>query len=476
MVLLALGVLVGYIIIGTILAVASRRYLRGVSEKEIFIAGGRMGGFLSALTYAATTYSAFMIVGLVGFTYDWGVGSFGFEITYFVATVGLLVAFAPRVWRMARKRGWVSPGEMLADLYGSRWLAVIASLIYLVALIPYASAQVKGIGDAFAGLAGEDAYILGVGLALVVMLVWSLVAGIWSVAVTDAFQGLWMLAAATGLLAWLYLKLAGSGLGLGEATGILASEGLLGLEGYWPPAKFLAFTLPWIFFAVTNPQVVQRLYIPRDEASLARMVRWFAVFGLYYTVLVTLIGLLARAGVEAGLLPEPPSRDAVTPTLLSLTHPLLAAVVFTSIVAAAVSTADSILLTLASSVSRDLGWMVEEKRRRALAVAAVLLVAVAMAGVAAARVGYIVGLSVLSSVMLLSLAPATIAAWAGYKAHPLAAAASIVSGFTLVAALIVYYRNPLAVFTATPLGLPVAAWVLTVSTLIVLIGVMARRT
>ena len=480
----ALAVLAIYMVAGTVLAWLSRRRMAGWSDREFFVAGGRLGSVASALTYAATTYSSFMIVGLVGFTYAWGVGSFGFELAYYIATVTLLLLFSRRVWRMARERGWVSPGEALADLYGSRALAVAASLIFLVALIPYAAAQLKGIGESFTAIAGgletsstraSGYYIAGVALAAAVMVVWSMVAGMWSVALTDALQGLWMLAAATGLLLWLYATLSGSGLGLGEAASILDEAGLTGLDPYWPLAKFLAFTVPWVFFAVTNPQVVQRLFVPRSESSLAGMIRWFAVFGLYYTVVVTLIGLLARAGAETGIIRyvDPEDRDLVTPSLLLQAPPLLAAAVFTSIVAAAVSTADSILLALASSVSRDL--IPHHPRRRVVAALAVALVAGAMTGVALARVGYIVALSVLSSLLLLPLAPVTIAAWLGLRPGARAGLAALAAGMAVNVAAALYYGSPLAAFASRPLGVPVSLWVLAASTVPLAVALLASR-
>ena len=476
---LSLLVLALYLSLGTLLAVLSRRRLASLTEREYYIAGGRLGAFLSAMTYAATTYSAFMIVGLVGFAYALGVGSLGFELAYFVATLALLTAFAPRVWRMARERGWVTPGDMLADLLGSRALAILAGLIYLVALIPYASAQLKGIGEAVAGLAGgsSDAYVYGVALGIIVMIVWSLVAGIWSVAVTDALQGLWMIFAGTALLVWLLGKIEGT-IGLGTAADMLVEEGLMSLGEFWKFNVFLAFTIPWVFFAVTNPQVVQRLYMPRDERSLAGMIRWFGVFGLYYTVLVTLIGLLARAGSVSGILPTVENKDQVTPTLLSLAHPLLSAMVFTSIVAAAVSTADSILLTLASSASRDLSLRAGE-RSVLRGVISALLVAAAMVAVAIKRPLYIVGLSVASSMMLLPLAPVTIAAWLGKRPGAPASVFSVLAGEAIlayeVAELMSAGKSLKALFVIAPWGLPVPAWQLIVSTVIVLLALLLKK-
>lgn len=441
-VVVSLLVLLLYLALGSLITVyARRRMARG--EGEFYLAGRRLTGFLSAMTYAATTYSSFMIVGLVGLAYFTGIGSLVFELSYLVATVVLLSIFSHRVWRMSRERGWVSPGEMLADLLGSPWVALAASLVFLVSLVPYASAQLKGIAETIVAIAGYSpdntgAYIAAVGAALLILLAWSLVAGVRGVVLTDAFQGLWMLTAGTLLFLWLASRVF-SGAGAGEVLTAMESAGLFRM---WSSSLLIGFVTPWVFFAVTNPQVVQRLYMPKDEESLRRMILYFALFGLYYTLLVVAIGFLARAGVELGIVDiDPQGRDQVTPQLLSLAHPLLAALVFTSIVAASVSTADSIILALASSASRDIGLLVlrlGERERLRLGYGAAALFTVLMAAFAASRIGYIVQLSVLSSVMLLGLAPVTIAAWLGLKVNPAFAISSIAAGPLIVAANVLY--------------------------------------
>jgi len=474
--LLGLAILASYLILGTALAVNSRRRLSGRSDVEYYVGGRRLGTFLAAMTYAATTYSAFMIVGLVGFAYSTGVGALGFELAYYVATLLLLVLFSRSVWRKSRERGWVTPGDMLSDLLGGRSIAVAVGVLYLVALIPYASVQLKGIGEAVAGMAGDDAaYLYGVIMGVLVMIIWSLVAGIWSVAVTDALQGLWMLGAGTLLLVWVFSKVS-SGIGLDRATELLLEDGMLDLNGFWKVNVFLAFTLPWVFFAVTNPQVVQRLFMPKDDKSLAGMIRWFGVFGLYYTVVVTLIGLLAKAGSLGGIFPliDFKHKDQVTPMLLSKAHPLLSAFVFTSIVAAAVSTADSILLTLASSASRDISVR-PGAQSLGRGVIAAILVAAAMVYVAALRVSYIVQLSVLSSLMLLPIAPVTIAAWAGKKPGAPISVVSIVAGELPLMYTAIETGSPLKAFLSTPMGVPVSIWMLAISAIIIAVGAMTER-
>jgi SSS family solute:Na+ symporter len=60
-----------YFLLGTIVALyAKRNMVRGVSD--FFIANRTISGFVAALTYSATTYSAFMLVGLAGLTYIGG--------------------------------------------------------------------------------------------------------------------------------------------------------------------------------------------------------------------------------------------------------------------------------------------------------------------------------------------------------------------------------------------------------------------
>jgi len=475
--LIGLTMLIAYILLGLAIAFYSRRFLKP-GEVDFYIASHRLGGLVAALTYSATTYSAFMMVGLVGLAYATGVGAHGFELAYYIATLALLTYFAPRVWARARSRGWVSPAEALSDHYGSKLVGALTVLVYLVSLIPYTSIQVIGVGLALSQLmGGEGYYVIGILLASVLIVAWSLIAGVWSVVLTDAFQGLWMLLAGLLYLAWLSTLVVGS-LGLGGVTEILSEKGLLGLTGFWSSHVFLAFTIPWVFFAMVHPQVVQRIYMPRDEGSLATMIRGFAVFGLLYTLLSTLIGLLARAGAEAGVLPyvDLAKRDLVTPTLLSIANPVLSAIVFTSIAVAAITTADSIILSLASSISRDLAYRLEERLRLVAGYTSIIAFTAVTLIVAYLRLGFIVDLAVLTSLMLLAIAPVTLGCWLNIRAPPWAALASIAAGFLVVAiAIAENIDKPTRALLETPLGIPIAILVLLTSTTILLLGALIQK-
>ncbi|MCD6324480.1 MAG: sodium:solute symporter family protein, partial [Desulfurococcales archaeon] len=330
-----------YIGVGTALALIARRFGVG-SSSEYFAAGHRLGGLLSAMTYAATTYSAFMMIGLVGFAYATGVGSLGFELSYLLVTLLVLALFAKKVWSMGRSKDWVSASEMLSDLYGSRALGIYVAALYFVALIPYISAQFIGIGKIFEGLGLT--YGGGVVFASILVLGWVVVAGMWSKATTDVFQGGWMIAAALAFLVWLLWGfMPAHDITLAEVSKALTDAGLTSVgKGFWTLPTLLAFTIPWWFFAVTNPQVVRKLFMPADERSLKSLIKYFGVYGLIYTLIVVFIGMVARGLTLEGVFPYIQDRDLVTPYLLLKAGPVLSSFIYVSIIAAAVTTANSI--------------------------------------------------------------------------------------------------------------------------------------
>jgi len=159
-----------YIALGIVIALLARRKL-GTGMNDFFLGNRRIGGFIAALTYAATTYSAFMMVGLAGLTYRLGVGALGFELTYLCGLV-LVVFFGPRFWLVGKRFDYLTHSQMLADRYQSNTVGVVAAILCLVFLIPYAAIQVMGIGYLLVGVSKGAIPLLGaMVLAIVVALV-----------------------------------------------------------------------------------------------------------------------------------------------------------------------------------------------------------------------------------------------------------------------------------------------------------------
>lgn len=461
--------LVIYLGLGTVVALFSKRFLKR-DTKDFFTASGRFGTLLSSLSYAATTYSAFMFIGLVGLAYSTGVGTIGFELVYFVGTLFLLYYIAPKYWALHNRFGYISPAEVLSERYGSRVVGAAITLLALVSLIPYASSQVIGVAIAAEGASGGAVpYTWAVVIAIVVALLWSVIAGIWSVGWTDVLQGLIMLGTGIIMVLWVYVW------GYSNASFNLASLGSLSYvpNQFWSFAVFLNMTVPWFFFAVTNPQVVQRLFAPKDKKALNGMIIWFGVYGLLFTVLVTLLGLMLRGMTLGGTFPliEMINRDSVTPTLLGMAPLWLSVLGLVAVLAASVSTIDGIILTLSSMAVRDvlIPYRPSPSSKSGLMVGRIVIIVLALACTlfALSRPGFIVDLAVLSSSLLLPQAPVVIGMFVWKRGGKASATLAIVSGFTVAVAL--YF------FKLSPLGIPTNVWTLVISTLVYVGAAMMEK-
>src|SRR6056297_547244 len=251
-----------YIIIGSIVAYFARKGMKK-GLIEYFLSGRSTGGFVAALSYSATTYSAFMMVGLAGFTYSGGVGALGFELVY-LSGLSLVAFFGPRFWLVGKKFNYISPYEMLGDRYDNKWIPVILAATACVFLIPYLAVQLMGIGYLMNGLSGGSIpFMTGVIIATILAIAWALIAGMRSIAWTDSMQSLIMIVVSVVILFFIVYREMG---GFINFFNILESRYPEFLSvpgpGFFNFKVFLGLTLPWFFFSISNPQVSQRYLYP----------------------------------------------------------------------------------------------------------------------------------------------------------------------------------------------------------------------
>lgn len=403
-----------YAVAGTGVSLVVMRQAK--SQRGYFVADGALGWIVAAMTYAATTFSAFMMVGLMGWSYQHGIGTLIFELVYLVSAVVLLAWLGPRIWDLAHRHSLVSPMELLKLRYGD-WTARLGAIVAAVALVPYTSAQVIGLAIVMEGFGLN--YPSGVAVATGIIAVWALIGGLRGVAITDALQGALMVTAAILALVWTTGRFEGVTLSTFPNT-------------FWTPRTFINITLPWAFFALTNPQVVQRIFVLKQRSDLRKMVVLFAAFGLLYTLIVTFIGFSARFGTEQGLLPLVETRDGVIVALLQRMGSGLALFVALSIVFAAVSTSNSILLTLSSMVSRDLA---RQDRNARIGRIALVILTVVIGAFALQRPGTILELSVASSRLLLVFVPLMLGVLFAPRAATYAGLLPLLVGFPAAVAL-----------------------------------------
>lgn len=457
-----------YFIVGSIIARQARSRL-GSGVNDFFLAGRSLGGIVAALTYSATTYSAFMLVGLAGFTYIGGVGALGFELIYLSGLI-LVAFFGPRFWLVGKRYNYLTPTEMLGDRYASKAVAVVSAVAAVIFLIPYSAVQLIGIGALLEGISGGAVpYLAGVLIASFFAVYWTWTGGLKAVAWTDSLQALVMFIVA--VLSVVFIVYRGFG-GFGGMFTQLEAQYPAWLSvpgpGFFNINVFVGLTLPWFFFSLSNPQVSQRLFMPRSLGQMRVMVMGFLVFGFIYTLVSIMWGFSARL-----LLPDLPAADSATPVLLSLdiVPSALALLVMLGISAAAISTVNSIILSLSSMVCRDvfknINSDVDEQKELLIGKIFVPLFTLFIMAFATMRLDLIAALSVASSAGLLVMVPALVGAFFWKRGTASGVLSSVIAG-GLVATILQYGGWK-------PLGLWPGVWSGTVAvTLFIAVSLMTR--
>ncbi|MBN6205551.1 sodium:solute symporter family protein [Ralstonia pickettii] len=450
-----------YIIAALVIAFLSRKGKQN-NMVSYFLGDRKLGGIVSALSYSATTYSAFMLVGLAGLTYTGGVGALGFELIYLMG-VSLIAFFGPRFWVVGKKYGYVTPSQMLGDRYQNKKVSIVIALTSCLFLIPYSAVQLTGVGYLLAGVTNNEIpFSTGVIIATILAVLFSYIAGIRSVAWTDSLQALFMIITSTIVILVLVN-------GLGGFQGFfetLETEHPHSLavpgNGYFDFLTFIGLTIPWLFFSLSNPQVSQRLFMPSSMKNLKTMILGFMIFGLVYTLVAIFWGFSATI-----LFPDLENVDLATPYILSsdLVPSILGVIVMVGIMAAAISTIDSILLTLASMFAKDVyGNMKKhptDRMQLQIGKIVIPLIAILAYLFAEMQLNIIVVLSVASSAGLIIVVPAIFGTFFWKRGTAAGVLSSVIGS-----GIIVIIFEALQI---KPLGLSTGIWGLILSTILFII-------
>lgn len=327
---------------------------RNRDSSDFFLGGRGLGPWVAALSAAASSSSAWTLMGVSGAAFTYGLGAIwilpaclgGFALNWWVV--------AGPLRSLSRRTGTVTVTELLA--HGStgrarRALVVSASVITLACLGGYVASQFQAAGKTFA-----DTFDMGFGEAVAiggaVVLVYTMLGGFWAVSVTDTLQGLVMAVASVAVPIVGILDVGGVAPlieGLRESDAVLLDpfRGLAPVAALGLVVGMLGIGLGY----PGQPHVVNRFMALKEERSLhvGRTVSMVWAFVTYSGMLVA--GWCARVLLEEGIGDD---EVALTRMTTELFPPILAGVILAAILSAIMSTADSQLLVCGSTVAYDL--------------------------------------------------------------------------------------------------------------------------
>jgi sodium/proline symporter len=375
-----LAVLVAYGIVLFLIGLWGRRGSRSVVG--YYVADKRLPSWVIAFSTNATGESAWLLLGLTGMGY--AVGFHAFWVVFGeVLGVALGWAFVAKPFKEYTDRyGSITVPDYLTSRFHDtsnvfRWLGVVI-IISMVAA--YTAAQLTATGKAFNSFVGMS-YDGGVILGAIVILYYTTIGGFKAVAYSDLLQGGLMF---LGLLAMPFVGFAAAGgwdavmvrLAADDPSllGLMGSAGLT-LPGIISAAGFMAVGLAFL----GAPQLLVRWISARDLTQIARGGPIAVICIIVFDVGAVLTGIAGRA-----LFPGLADQETILPAMASgLLPEVFLGIYLVIVLAASMSTVDSLLILASSSVARDVVQNVFNPRVSDRGIAIIGKIVTAAIGIAA---------------------------------------------------------------------------------------------
>jgi sodium/proline symporter len=348
------GYIVGMIAIGVWASQRTR------NQQDFFLAGGRLGPWIAALSASASSSSAWFLLGVSGAAYSWGLSAVWLLPSTLIGYLVTWLWIGPRLRHLATQTGAVTLSELMFGDYaidGQNAVIRTASVIILICFVFYVAAQFQGAALAFSSTFGlAPAVSIGIGAAIVLM--YTLLGGFWAASLTDSVQAMLMLLVAV-LLPLICVAAVG---GYGEIWAQLQSNGTAAERSLFGPNKGMmaaGFVIGMLSIGAGypgQPHVVNRFMALRSANSV-RQGSYIAI-GWMITVMsgMLTLGFCARSLTVGIVEPE----QLLFVMSRQMLPPVLAGLMTAGVLSAIMSTADSQLLVAASSISRD--WNLEQSR------------------------------------------------------------------------------------------------------------------
>ncbi|MEM7662177.1 MAG: sodium/proline symporter [Pseudomonadota bacterium] len=351
-------------------------------SQDAFLLGGRqLGPWVAGLAYAASSSSAWVLLGFSGFVYMAGPSAIWM-------VPGILAGYAA-VWLWAgdvlqsssKQRGHLTLTDFLvedADHRSRGLIRISASLMIAFCFSYYVAAQFQGAGQAFDGLFGTG-LASGVVLGAFIIVAYTFLGGFLAVSITDTIQGLLMAIVAVILPAAAFLNAGGfEGISAAiEAAPDVYSATFGGRTG-WVATGFVVGLFATGFGALGQPHLIAWIMAAKDRHARITGAGVAIGWGALVYAGMTVLGLSGRAIFGA----DAPAEGIFFQLAADLLPSVLAGVIAAATLSAIMSTVDSQLLVAGAAISHDLGlariWRGRDVLVSRLAILLLCIVAVAL--------------------------------------------------------------------------------------------------
>ena len=318
------------------------------STIDDFLLGGRgLGSWVTAFSAQASDMSGWLLMGLPGAIYVAGSGDMWVAIGLLIGTVVNWLIVAPRLRLYTEKNKALTLSSFFAERFRdpSGLLRIVSAIVVVVFFSIYAGSGLVATGKLFNSMFGMS-YKTAVVIGAVVLLVYTLLGGYLAVCWTDLFQGALMFIALIAVpLTALFVK--PEVMDLSKAGGISLFPG-----GFSTTTLVAAISgAVWGLGYFGQPHILSRFMSIKSVKLLPRatvIASIWVVISLAAAVFIGLIGRTMFPGLSAG-----ESEKVFIKMIDAVCWPWLGGLFLAAILAAIMSTIDSQLLVLSSTLTSD---------------------------------------------------------------------------------------------------------------------------
>ena len=353
--------MIAVLAVGIVFFVKARHKEGG--DKEYFLGGRDMNGLVAALSAGASDMSAWVLMGLPGSIYLYGMGQVWISVGLFIGTVVAWIWVAPKLRRYSIvANDSITIPQFLTNRFktNNKVLQVISAIIFLVAYCVYAASSIVACGSLFNTVFGLDNNVAMIG-ATIVILIYTFLGGFNAVCWTDFIQGMLMLIALMAVPI-----IAAVTMGAADFTPVaevvtpdnyynFLSSGKVD----WKSISDILSGLGWGLGYMGMPHILVRYMSIRSEKEMRKS----QITGCMWTgIILVMASVVALVGHE--FLGSALDADSKSMVFITMVRKLLvenrgavlvfiAGILLAAILAASMSTADSQLLASASAFASD---------------------------------------------------------------------------------------------------------------------------
>ena len=322
---------------------------------DFYLAGRGMGGMVLFLTLYATQYSGNTMIGFSGRAYRQGFTAL-VTVTFMCAIIGLYSIYAPKLHELSKKYNFITVGDFIYHRFQSIHLTIAITVISIIALGNYILTNLKAIGFIVEGATGgQISFVNAIIILSLIMVVYETLGGMRSVAWTDMIQGVLLLFGVIVIFFIIYNQYGG--------FYAISSQLKLSNANFWQPPSWdekrlwLSTILVVAIGVSVYPHAIQRIYSAKNSLTLRRSLQVMVLMPFVTTFFMVLVGIVGASQIQG--LDRSASEQISILLLVDLAEKIpniswLIVMFLAATIAAIMSTVDSALLAISSSVTQDI--------------------------------------------------------------------------------------------------------------------------